>query len=164
MDISQLALHRPYLLRALYKRSLDSQLVPHLVVDVVLPDVFVPMGYVRDGQIVLNTALHVVGSLELVNNEVRFNARFGSVPCSISILLATVLTIYARENGASTMFEPEAAYDRSINSLNDDGAVPESESGTVMSVIDSDKPDNHDGSPDNMPPSCGGRPAPRVMK
>lgn len=34
--------------------------------------------------------------------------------------LAAVLAIYARENGAGTMFEPEAAYDEDVASLNDD--------------------------------------------
>ncbi|MEA7538880.1 ClpXP protease specificity-enhancing factor SspB, partial [Salmonella enterica subsp. enterica serovar Virginia] len=40
------------------------------------------------------------------NDEVRFNARFGGVPRQVSVPLAAVLAIYARENGAGTMFEP----------------------------------------------------------
>ncbi len=36
---------------------------------------------------------------------------------------------------------------------------------TVMSVIDGDKPDNHDDDPDDTPPPPrGGRPALRVVK
>ena len=66
----------------------------------------------------------------------------------VSVPLAAVLAIYARENGAGTMFEPEAAYDEDVSSLNDDDVAPESESETVMSVIDGDKPDNHDDDPD----------------
>ncbi len=73
------------------------------------------------------------------------------VPRNVSVPLAAVLAIYARENGAGTMFEPEAAYDEDVSSLNDDVA-PESESETVMSVIDGDKPDNHDDDPDDTPP------------
>ncbi|MCV5656247.1 stringent starvation protein B, partial [Escherichia coli] len=42
--------------------------------------------------------------------------------------------------------------------------APESESETVMSVIDGDKPDNHDDDPDDTPPPRGGRPALRVVK
>ncbi len=75
-----------------------------------LPGVLVPMEYARDGQIVLNIAPRAVGNLELANDEVRFNARFGGVPRNVSVPLAAVLAIYARENGAGTMFEPEAAY------------------------------------------------------
>ncbi|MFQ8718566.1 MAG: ClpXP protease specificity-enhancing factor SspB [Enterobacter hormaechei] len=54
--------------------------------------------------------------------------------------LAAVLAIYARENGAGAMFEPEAAYDEEVASLNDDEASDEHESDTVMSVIDGDNP------------------------
>lgn len=77
MEMSQLTPRRPYLLRAFYEWLLDNQLTPHLVVDVTLPGVQVPMEYARDGQIVLNIAPRAVGNLELANDEVRFNARFG---------------------------------------------------------------------------------------
>jgi stringent starvation protein B len=137
VEMSQLSPRRPYLLRAFYEWLLDNQLTPHLVVDVTLPGVLVPMEYARDGQIVLNIAPRAVGNLELANDEVRFNARFGGVPRQVSVPLAAVLAIYARENGAGTMFEPEAAYDEDVASLNDDSAEGE----PVMSVIDGNKPE-----------------------
>lgn len=163
VEMSQLSPRRPYLLRAFYEWLLDNQLTPHLVVDVTLPDVQVPMEYARDGQIVLNIAPRAVGNLELANDEVRFNARFGGVPRQVSVPLAAVLAIYARENGAGTMFEPEAAYDEDVSSLNDENGAAESESEPVMSIIDGDKPD-HDDDPDDTPPPRGGRPALRVVK
>ena len=163
MDMSQLSPRRPYLLRAFYEGLLDNQLTPHLVVDVTLPGVNVPMEYARDGQIVLNIAPRAVGNLELANDEVRFNARFGGVPRQVYVPLAAVLAIYARENGAGTMFEPEAAYDEEVSSLNDDDSGL-TENDTVMSVIDGDKPDHEDDSPDDDPPPRGGRPALRVVK
>lgn len=122
MDLSQLTPRRPYLLRAFYEWLLDNQLTPHLVVDVTLPGVQVPMEYARDGQIVLNIAPRAVGNLELANDEVRFNARFGGIPRQVSVPLAAVLAIYARENGAGTMFEPEAAYDEDASIMNDEEA------------------------------------------
>ncbi|STQ08927.1 peptidase [Enterobacter cloacae] len=42
------------------------------------------------------------------------------------------------------MFEPEAAYDEDVASLNEDDATGERDSDTVMSVIDGDKPDRQD--------------------
>ncbi len=150
MDVSQLTPRRPYLFRAFYEWLLDNQLTPHLVVDVTLPGVMVPMEYARDGQIVLNIAPRAVGNLELANDEVRFNARFGGVPRNVSVPMAAVLAVYAREN------------DEDVTSLNDDEELPDSE--TVMSVIDGDKPDNHDDDPDDTPPPRGGRPALRVVK
>ena len=165
VEMSQLSPRRPYLLRAFYEWLLDNQLTPHLVVDVTLPGVLVPMEYACGGKIVLNIAPRAVGNLELANDEVRFNARFGGVPRQVSVPLAAVLAIYARENGAGTMFEPEAAYDEEVASLNDDEASDERESDTVMSVIDGDKPDhNDDTDPDDEPPPRGGRPALRVVK
>lgn len=165
VEMSQLSPLRPYLLRAFYEWLLDNQLTPHLVVDVTLPGVLVPMEYARDGQIVLNIAPRAVGNLELANDEVRFNARFGGVPRQVSVPLAAVLAIYARENGAGTMFEPEAAYDEDVASLNEDDATGERDSDTVMSVIDGDKPDRQDeNDPDDDPPPRGGRPALRVVK
>lgn len=163
MDMSQLSPRRPYLLRAFYEWLLDNQLTPHLVVDVTLPGVNVPTEYARDGQIVLNIAPRAVGNLELANDAVRFNARFGGVPRQVYVPLAAVLAIYARENGAGTMFEPEAAYDEEVHSLNDDDSGL-AENDTVMSVIDGDKPDREDDAPDDDPPPREGRPALRVVK
>lgn len=161
MEMSQLTARRPYLLRAFYVWLLDNQLTPHLVVDINLPGVQVPLEYARDGQIVLNIAPRAVGNLELGNDEVSFNARFGGVPRQVNVPMAAVLAIYARENGAGTMFEPEPAYEGGTQDY------AENQEETVMSVIDGDRPDDasdDDNSPDDDPPPRGGRPALRVVK
>lgn len=139
MALSQLSPRRPYLLRAFYNWLLDNQLTPHLVVDVSLPGVMVPMEFARDGQIVLNIAQRAVGGLELADDSVRFNARFGGVPRQVYVPMAAVLAIYARENGAGTMFEPETAYE--LDNLTDaqgEALTP----GVVMSVVDNEQQDN----------------------
>ncbi|MDU4091887.1 MAG: ClpXP protease specificity-enhancing factor [Pantoea sp.] len=162
MEMSQLTARRPYLLRAFYEWLLDNQLTPHLVVDINLPGVLVPLEYARDGQIVLNIAPRAVGNLELGNDEVRFNARFGGVPRQVTVPIAAVMAIYARENGAGTMFEPEPAYE--LQDTNEPSQAPEE---TVMSVIDGDRPDDAEpdsDNPDDDPPPRGGRPALRVVK
>ncbi|KEA53795.1 MULTISPECIES: ClpXP protease specificity-enhancing factor [Mangrovibacter] len=168
MEMSQLSPRRPYLLRAFYDWLLDNQLTPHLVVDVTLPGVNVPMEYARDGQIVLNIAPRAVGNLELGNDEVQFNARFGGIPRTVSVPMSAVLAIYARENGAGTMFEPEPAYEQDDeNAAQVAESEGESPDNTMMSVIDGDKPDTpaESDNPDNdPPPPRGGRPALRVVK
>ncbi len=162
MDISQLTPRRPYLLRAFYDWLLDNQLTPHLVVDVTLPGVNVPMEYARDGQIVLNIAPRAVGNLDLANDEVRFNARFGGVPRQVNVPMSAVLAIYARENGAGTMFEPETGYDEEVPELLE---TDDEEPGNLMSVIDGDRSDQNDeNDPDDEPPPRGGRPMLRVVK
>ncbi|MFC3394108.1 ClpXP protease specificity-enhancing factor [Brenneria rubrifaciens] len=167
MALSQLSPRRPYLLRAFYDWLLDNQLTPHLVVDVTLPGIMVPMEFARDGQIVLNIAPRAVGGLELADDSVRFNARFGGVPRQVYVPMAAVLAIYARENGAGTMFEPEPAYESAgeFEDFQDEDA----NSGNVMSIVDN-KPDtdvtDDDGHPDDDPPQPpkGGRPSLRVVK
>lgn len=155
---------RPYLLRAFYDWLLDNDLTPHLVVDINLPGVMVPLEYARDGQIVLNIAPRAVGNLELTNEEVHFNARFGGVPRQVVVPMVAVMAIYARENGAGTMFEPEPAYEQ----LAGDNETQQAPSETVMSVIDGDLPDDaettaSDGD-NEPPPRGGGRPALRIVK
>jgi len=151
---------RPYLLRAFYDWLLDNQLTPHLVVDVMRPDVQVPMEFARDGQIVLNIAPRAVGNLQLGDKDVSFNARFGGVPRQVLVPMAAVLAIYARENGAGTMFEPEAAYEEgAFEDLDNQTSASEN----LMSVIDGDRQE-HDPEDEPPQPPRGGRPALRVVK
>ncbi|MGG2140943.1 ClpXP protease specificity-enhancing factor [Symbiopectobacterium sp. RP] len=165
MALSQLSPRRPYLLRAFYDWLLDNQLTPHLVVDVSLPGVMVPMEFARDGKIVLNIAPRAVGGLELADDSVRFNARFGGVPRQVYVPMAAVLAIYARENGAGTMFEPEPAYELdNLTDVQGEALTP----GVVMSVVDNEQQDNvtETNPPDDDPPPAprGGRPSLRVVK
>ncbi|GAB2947364.1 ClpXP protease specificity-enhancing factor [Hafnia psychrotolerans] len=169
MEMSDMSPRRPYLLRAFYEWLLDNQLTPHLVVDVTMPGVMVPMEFASDGQIVLNVAPRAVGNLELGNDDVRFNARFGGVPRNVFVPIAAVLAIYARENGAGTMFEPEPAYESeaAFEGLNDDDNNNKDPlSAPTMSVIDGDLPDVAKENPDDEPPTPprGGRPSLRVVK
>ncbi|MBT1443835.1 ClpXP protease specificity-enhancing factor [Shewanella sp. JM162201] len=101
---------RPYLLRAYYEWLMDNQLTPHVVVDAMVKGTLVPQQFVRDGQIVLNIAGSAVGQLQLGNDAVEFNARFGGVPHHVVLPMASIVAIYARENGAGTVFDTEDAY------------------------------------------------------
>ncbi|WP_133405782.1 ClpXP protease specificity-enhancing factor [Parashewanella tropica] len=102
--------NRPYLLRAYYEWLLDNDLTPHLVVDAFVPGTQVPQQYVKDGQIVLNVAPSAVMNLEMGNSYVEFNARFGGVPHHILLPMAAIVAIYARENGAGSVFDMEEAF------------------------------------------------------
>lgn len=99
--------NRPYLLRAFYEWIVDNNLTPYLVVDATMAGVKVPTQHVQNGQIVLNINPSAVGNLLLGNDAVTFNARFGGSPFALYIPQRAVLAIYARENGAGTMFTPE---------------------------------------------------------
>jgi len=102
--------NRPYLLRAFYQWLLDNECTPHLVVNAELPGVHVPFEHVKDGQIVLNIAPHAIGDIEMSNERVMFSARFSGKPFQLIIPMAAIMAIYARENGAGTLFEDEPFY------------------------------------------------------
>lgn len=120
--------NRPYLLRAFYEWIVDNNCTPYLVVDATVSAVKVPMQFVQNGQIVLNTAPSAVGNLQLGNDAVTFNARFGGQPFALYIPVNAVLAIYARENGAGTVFTLEEEEDEAeifSNEFEDDSPEPE---------------------------------------
>ncbi|WP_394389250.1 ClpXP protease specificity-enhancing factor [Shewanella woodyi] len=102
--------NRPYLLQAYYDWLMDNELTPHVVVDAFVPGTQVPQQYVKDGQIVLNITSSAVGNLQIGHEYIEFNARFGGVPQQVVLPMASIVAIYARENGAGTVFDAEEAY------------------------------------------------------
>jgi len=98
---------RPYIMRALYEWIVDNNCTPYVLVDATVADVMVPQQYVKDGQIVLNISPGAVIELNIGNDAMAFNGRFGGVATDIYVPIAAVVGIYARENGQGRVFEPE---------------------------------------------------------
>ncbi|QNP41091.1 ClpXP protease specificity-enhancing factor [Lysobacter solisilvae (ex Woo and Kim 2020)] len=107
-DSTAMTSHRPYLLRALYEWIADNGMTPHLLVDATRPHVQVPAHAVKDGRIVLNVAERAVAGLQMTNDVIRFSARFGGVSHSVSVPVAAVLAIYARETGQGMALPEES--------------------------------------------------------
>ena len=95
---------RPYLLRAMHEWITDSEQTPHLVVDAAIEGVEVPRQYVQGGKIILNVSHSATSGLNLGNDGVVFRARFGAVTYDVSVPIAAVLGIYARETGQGMIF------------------------------------------------------------
>ncbi len=95
---------KPYMLRALYEWCADQGLTPYISVQVDA-QTLVPRQFVRDGQIVLNLGADAVQNLHMGNDLITCQARFGGVAQSLSIPIANVTAIYARENGQGMAFE-----------------------------------------------------------
>lgn len=95
---------RPYLLRAMHEWISDNLQTPHIVVDASIQGVEVPRQYVQGGKIILNVSLSATSALNLGNEMVSFRARFGSVTYDVSVPIAAVLGIYARETGQGMIF------------------------------------------------------------
>ena len=105
--MAQMNSSRPYLLRALYEWILDNNCTPYLLVNAGFPDTVVPKNFVEDGQIVLNVSPNAVRQLEMDNERVTFDGRFGGVPQQVWLPIQSIMAIYARENGQGMVFEIE---------------------------------------------------------
>ena len=95
---------RPYLLRAMHEWITDCQHTPHIVVDATLAHVEVPRQHVQGGRIILNVSHSATSGLRLANDVVSFRARFGNSTHNVSVQVAAVLGIYARETGQGMIF------------------------------------------------------------
>ncbi|WP_153131450.1 ClpXP protease specificity-enhancing factor [Dechloromonas hortensis] len=95
---------KPYLLRAIWEWCCDNGFTPHIAVSVDA-NTRVPREFVRDGQIVLNLGPDATNKLQIGNDFVEFQARFGGVARELSVPVSQVTAIYARENGAGMAFE-----------------------------------------------------------
>ena len=130
---------RPYLVRALYEWIVDNGCTPHILVNSEFPGVRVPPGYASDGQIVLNVSPSAVRHLQMDNEAVSFEGRFGGVAQSLYIPSQAVMAVYARENGQGMVFDLEPPVPTDDEELQDEG-------------------------PSDEPPRPSGRPSLKVVK
>jgi stringent starvation protein B len=112
---------RPYLLRAYYHWLLDNQLTPCLVVKAPYQGVKVPLESLKEGKVVLNIAPQAVTEFDMGMDRLRFGVCFSGIPQEVVIPLAAVIGIYARENGAGTLFAEEPAYQQAAKLLTEQG-------------------------------------------
>ena len=95
---------RPYLVRAIHEWILDNEMTPHLLVDIEGAGVEVPAQQGQNGKIVLNISPQAVEGLMLGNDAIGFRARFGGISTDVYVPVASVLAIYAKENGRGMVF------------------------------------------------------------
>jgi stringent starvation protein B len=99
---------KPYLLRALFEWCVDNGYTPHVAVKVD-SRTQVPAEYVKNGEIVLNISPNAVHKLQMGNDTVEFSARFGGVARQISLPVANIYALYARETGHGMTFDVDGA-------------------------------------------------------
>ncbi|MCK6407045.1 MAG: ClpXP protease specificity-enhancing factor [Rhodocyclaceae bacterium] len=104
---------KPYLVRAIHEWCCDNGFTPYIAVKVG-PRTHVPIEFVKDGQIVLNISAAATNRLVIGNDLIEFQARFGGVARELSVPLASVLAIYARENGGGMAFEADDEAEESV--------------------------------------------------
>jgi stringent starvation protein B len=103
ISMSDIPSNKPYLIRALHQWCTDFGFTPFMAV-FVDSSVEVPMEFVKKDEIVLNLSLEACHQLNLDNDWISFQARFGGVPRKIMVPVSHVLAIYARENGQGMSF------------------------------------------------------------
>jgi stringent starvation protein B len=99
---------KPYLIRALHEWCSDNGFTPFIAV-FVDGRVEVPIEFVKNDEIVLNLSSEACHQLDLGNEWVSFQARFGGVPKRVMVPVTHVLAIYARENGQGMSFPFDGA-------------------------------------------------------
>jgi stringent starvation protein B len=88
----------------MHEWMVDNGFTPHLVVDARHAGVQVPKEHVKDGKIVLNVSHSATRALNLGNDVVSLETRFGGVSRRLEIPVDAVLGIYARETGQGMIF------------------------------------------------------------
>lgn len=96
---------KPYMMRAIYEWCVDNGYTPYLAV-AVDANTRVPMGHVKNGEIVLNINFSATKDLLIGQDAITFSARFNGAPNAIYVPIDAVRGIYARENGQGLFFEP----------------------------------------------------------
>ena len=107
--MAQMSSSRPYLIRALYEWILENDCTPYVLVNAQYPQTSVPDAFVEAGQIVLNLSPNAIRHLEMDNDRITFDGRFGGVAQQVWVPSQAVMAIYARENGQGMVFEVEPA-------------------------------------------------------
>ncbi|MDZ4141680.1 MAG: ClpXP protease specificity-enhancing factor [Methylotenera sp.] len=105
--MSEFTSTKPYMLRAIHEWCVDNGCTPHLLV-AVDSQTRVPMGYVKNGEIVLNLNYTATKDLQIDNEAITFSARFGGVSQNLYVPMYAVKGLFARENGQGMFFEIEA--------------------------------------------------------
>ena len=101
--MSDIPSNKPYLIRAPHQWCSDNGFTPFMAV-FVDSTVEVPREFVKNDEIVLNLSTEACHQLQIENDYISFQARFGGVPRKILVPITHVLAIYARENGQGMSF------------------------------------------------------------
>ncbi len=121
MSMSDIPSNKPYLIRALHQWCTDFGFTPFIAV-FVDENVEVPMEFVKNNEIVLNLSLEACHQLNIDNDWVSFQARFGGIPKKIMVPVSHILAIYARENGQGMSFPFDPKYQHSKKQSTEDGS------------------------------------------
>jgi stringent starvation protein B len=94
----------PYLIRAIFEWCCDNGLTPYIAVKVD-DNTRVPVEFIKNGEIVLNISPDATRNLKIGNELIQFSARFGGASRELSIPVAAVAGIFAKQTGQGLAFQ-----------------------------------------------------------
>lgn len=106
-EMTPMTSSRPYLIRAIHGWIVDNLCTPYILVNAVAEGVTVPRQHVENGKIILNLSPRAIRALQISNDAIEFETRFGGTAMLVRIPPAAVLAIYARENGQGMIFDKD---------------------------------------------------------
>ena len=165
---------KPYLIRAIYEWCADNGYTPFLAVSVDR-NTIVPRQFVKNGEIVLNVSPLATNAMQLGNDLIEFQARFGGKPMDLSVPVDNVTAIYAKETGHGMAFDvpkPLALTDEQMGveseNANKSDLLPDEGAKTPTQGLKSIKTLDDNTSPDDspVPPKPPARPSgkPRLTR
>ena len=132
--MSDIPSNKPYLIRALHHWCTDFGFTPFMAV-FVDSSVEVPMEFVKKDEIVLNLSLEACHQLNLDNDWISFQARFGGVPRKIMVPVSHVLAIYAQENGQGMSFPFDVSQTNKIKDVSPENAEKPKGSRPSLTIV-----------------------------
>lgn len=155
---------KPYLIRAIWQWCIDNGQTPHIVVEVD-EHTQVPAGFVKDGQITLNIGLDATHQLDIGNEYISFQARFGGVAQQLFVPIGRVAAVYSRESQEGMGFEVEEAAETAMSA---NTTTAPAEPVPVIAAVTPDtapvEAKDTDEPPPSTPSPAGGRPRFTVVK
>src|SRR6266581_4341306 len=94
---------KPYLIRAICEWCADNGLTPYIAVKV-NSRTRVPPAFVKNGEIVLNISRGATRKLTIDNEWVQFTARFNGASQEVSVPVAAISGVFAKESGYGFAF------------------------------------------------------------
>lgn len=100
-DSKRLTSLKPHMFTAYYDWFLENEITPHLMVDVNIPGVKVPMEYVKQGCIILSLSPTAIADYQCLKSGISFKARFKGQTEDIFIPFLAMSQLVALESGAA---------------------------------------------------------------
>lgn len=131
------ALH-PYVFRALYDWMIDSDVTPHLLVNVHTKGVIVPAQFQSQENLILSISPRAVVNFDIQDKGISFTTRFNGVSEDLYIPYRAMSQLISSEDQIAFPLAPWLVFDNSQDDLDDENAFSFEEEGDFSVVDDSD--------------------------